>query len=121
MMRRLRNFWLGRRGSTAPGPGCGVLLKKLRSRWLVFDPTYCRSSAVPANSSRWMSKLHWCFLALGRSRVGEIMSGRPSGEAAPVGRANDRVGLAGSDVYVVTAASGGLLVRNVNEFIWFGL
>ena len=44
-MRRLRNFWLGRRGSTAPGPGCGVLLKKLRSRWLVFEPTILESRA----------------------------------------------------------------------------
>src|ERR1700682_2709496 len=121
MMRRLRNFWLGRRGSTAPGPGCGVLLKKLRSRWMVFEPTYCRSSAVPPQSSRWMSKLHWVLRALGRWRVGEMTSGRPTGPTVPVGLANDSVGLAGSEVYVVTAASGGLLVRNVNEFIWFGL
>src|SRR6185436_20677343 len=121
MMRRLRKFWLGRRGSTAPGPGCGVLLKKLRSRWLVFDPTYCRSSPMLRAISRCTSKLHWSLRAFGSSRVGEIMSGRPSGLAVPNGFEKDSVGLAGSDVKVVTAASGGLLVRKVNEFIWFGL
>jgi len=31
------------------------------------------------------------------------------------------VGFAGSELNVDTAAIGGLLVRNVNEFIWFGL
>ena len=60
--------------------------------------------------------------AFGRWRVGEIMSGRAGRpDDAESGASNDSVGLAGSDVYVVTAASGGLLVRNVNEFIWFGL
>src|SRR5919106_670951 len=117
MMRRERKFGLGRRGSTAPGPGCGVLLKKLRSRWLVFEPTYCRSSAAPRQSSRCTSKLHWSLRAFGRSRVGEITSGRPAGPTAPNGLANVSVGLAGSFVNVVTAASGGLLVRNVNVFI----
>src|SRR5688572_4586604 len=121
MMRRERKRWLGRRGSTGPGPGCGVLLKKLRSRWMVLEPTYWSCSAVPPHSSRWTSKLHWVLRALGSSRVGEIMSGRPTGAACPNGRANERVGLAGSLVNVVTAASGGLLVRKVNEFIWFGL
>jgi hypothetical protein len=58
MMRRTRKRWLGRRGSTAPSPGAGVLLKKLRSRWLVFDPTYSTLSAVPRQISRWISKLH---------------------------------------------------------------
>src|SRR6266508_6724691 len=115
MMRRLRNFWLGRRGSTGPGPGGGVLLKKLRSRWMVLEPTYWRSSAVPAQSSRCTSKLHWVLRAFGSSRVGEIISGRPIGPATPVGFGKDRVGLAGSEVYVVTAARGGLLVRKVNE------
>ena len=62
-----------------PGPGVGVLLKKLRSRWLVFDPTYWMSSAVPRHSSRCRSKLHWSLRAFGRSRVGEMMSGRPAG------------------------------------------
>ncbi len=76
---------------------------------------------MPAPSSRCTSKLHCVFRAFGSSRVGEIMSGRPMGPATPVGFAKDRVGFAGSEVYVVTAASGGLLVRNVNEFIWFGL
>src|SRR5688572_27358102 len=121
MMRRSRKFWLGRRGSTGPAPGCGVLLKKLRSRFLVFEPTYCRSSPMFRHSSRWTSKLHWSLRAFGSSRVGEIMSGRPRGLAAPNGLAKDSVGFAGSEVNVVTAASGGLLVRNVNEFIWFGL
>src|SRR6266508_6308609 len=121
MMRRLLKRWLGRRGSTAPGPGCGVLLKKLRSRWLVLEPTYCRSSAVLVDSSRWTSKLHWSLRAFGRSRVGEIMSGVTAGPATPVGLVNDIVGLALSFVNVDTAANGGLFVRNVNEFIWFGL
>src|SRR6058998_2683153 len=103
MMRRLRNFWLGRRGSTGPGPGCGVLLKKLRSRLLVFDPRYCTSSAVLGESSRWTSKLHWSLCALGRWRVGEIMSGGPPGPATPNGRSKDSVGLLGSDVNVATA------------------
>src|SRR5438093_11124441 len=121
MIRRLRKRWLGRRGSTGPEPGCGVLLKKRRSRWLVLEPTYCKSSAVPAQSSRWRSKLHWSLRALGRCRVGEMTSGAGPGPTTPNGLANDSVGLAGSEVNVDTAASGGLLVRNVNEFIWFGL
>ena len=50
-----------------------------------------------------------------------MMSGIATTAGPPVGCANDSVGLAGSDVYVDAAASGGLLVRNVNEFIWFGL
>ena len=87
----------------------------------MFEPTYCRSSAAPRQSSRWRSKLHWSLRAFGSSRVGEIMSGTTAGPATPVGWSNDSVGLAGSDVKVVTAAIGGLLVRNVNEFIWFGL
>ena len=55
-------------------------------------------------------------LAGGRDDVG-----RAAGPTGPEGFANDSVGFAGSEVKVVTAASGGLLVRNVNEFIWFGL
>src|SRR6267143_725199 len=121
MMRRERKRWLGRRGSTGPGPGCGVLLKKLRSRLLVFEPMYCTSRAVVGESSRWTSKLHWFLCALGRCRVGEIMSGGPPGPATPNGRSKDNVGFAGSEVNVDTAASGGLFVRNVKEFIWFGL
>src|SRR5204862_6685480 len=97
MIRRLRKRWLGRRGSTGPGPGAGVLLKKLRSRWLVLEPTYCRSSAVDFESSRWTSKLHWSLRAFGSCRVGEIMSGMTTA-ATPVGLTNDNVGLAGSDV-----------------------
>src|SRR5258708_31937689 len=119
MMRRLRKFWLGRRGSTGPGPGCGVLLKKLRSRLLVFEPTYCRSSAAPGPSSRWTSKLHWSLRAFGRCRVGEIISGVATGPATPVGLANDNVGLAGSFVNVDTAASGGFFLTNLNPFISF--
>src|SRR5688572_6094259 len=121
MMRRERKRGLGRRASTGPGPGCGVLLKKLRSRLLVFEPTYCTSSAVPGQSSRWTSKLHWSFRALGRCRVGEIMSGGPPGPTTPNGLCNDSVGFAGSEMNVDTAAIGGLFVRNVNVFIWFGL
>ena len=68
-----------------------------------------------------MSKLHWSLRAFGRWRVGEIMSGRAAGPTTPNGWSNESVGLFGSEVYVVTAAIGGLLVRNVNEFIWFGL
>ena len=49
------------------------------------------------------------------------MSGRVIGPAVPDGLSNDRFGLFKSVLNVVTAASGGLLVRNVNEFIWFGL
>src|SRR6187397_2986559 len=107
MMRRLRNFWLGRRGSTAPGPGSGVLLKKLRSRWTVSDPTYWISATAPLQSSRCTSKLHWVLRALGRSRVGEIMSGRATGPSTPDGLSNESVGLLGSETYVVTGASGG--------------
>src|SRR2546428_12588463 len=120
MMRRLRKRRLGRRGSTGPVPGCGVLLKKLRSRWLVFEPRYSRSSAVPGQSSRWTSRLHWSLRALGRCRVGEMTSGAPPA-TTPSGCSNDSVGLAASELNVDTAANGGLLVRNVNEFIWFGL
>ncbi len=99
MMRRLRNFWLGRRGSTAPGPGCGVLLKKLRSRLIgVASRRTAGRPRVPGTSSRWTSKLHWVLRALGSSRVGEIMSGRAAGPATPVGFENDSVGLAGSEV-----------------------
>src|SRR4051794_34668136 len=98
MMRRERNFWLGRRGSTAPGPGAGVLLKKLRSRLTVSDPTYCRVMAVLPHSSRWTSKLHCVLRALGSLRVGEIMSGRGRAASCPVGFENDSVGLAGSEV-----------------------
>ena len=50
MMRRLLNNDVGRRGSTAPGPGVGVLLKKLRSRWLVLEPTYSMSMPPLAHS-----------------------------------------------------------------------
>src|SRR5689334_1598280 len=121
MMRRLRKLRLGRRSSTAPGPGVGVLLKKLRSRRSVFEPRYCTSSARPAASSRCTSVLHWNFRALGRTRVGEITSGRVTTVATPVGVRNDSVGLAGSEVNVATAVIGGLWVRKVNEFIWFGL
>src|SRR5438128_9906923 len=121
MMRRERKFWLGRRGSTAPGPGVGVLLKKLRSRWTVSEPRYWRVRAVPLQSSRSTSKLHCVLRALGSSRVGEIMSGRGTAASWPVGFANESVGFAGSEVYVVTGASGGLLVRNVTEFIWLGV
>src|SRR5204863_6235771 len=121
MMRRLRKRWLGRRGSTGPGPGCGVLLKKLRSRCVVFEPTYWRSSAMPGPSSRCTSTLHWSLRAFGRSRVGEIMSGGPAGPTTPNGLCSESVGFDGSEVNVDTAAIGGLLVRNVNEFIWFGL
>src|SRR5258706_15284850 len=96
MMRRERNFWLGRRGSTAPGPGAGVLLKKLRSRLMVLEPTYWRVTATSRNSSRWTSKLHWVLRALGSSRVGEMMSGRGGAARAPDGDAKDSVGLAGS-------------------------
>ena len=122
MMRRLRNFWLGRRGSTAPAPGCGVLLKKLRSRWLVFEPTYCRSSAVPRPELALDVEAPLVLAGVGqlarrRDHVGPRRRARP----ARTGVENDSVGLAGSEVYVVTAAIGGLLVRNVNEFIWFGL
>ena len=49
------------------------------------------------------------------------MSGTIGAPGTPSGLANDSVGLAGSEVNVDTAANGGLLVRNVNEFIWFGL
>src|SRR6266542_3230520 len=121
MMRRLRKFRLGRRSSTTPCPGCGVLLKKLRSRRSVFEPRYCTSSAMPAASSRCTSALHWNLRALGRTRVGEMTSGRVITVATPVGDVNDSVGFAGSDVKVATAAIGGLFVRNVNEFIWVGL
>src|SRR6266704_830265 len=116
MMRRLRNFWLGRRGSTGPGPGGGVLLKKLRSRWIVSEPRYWRSSAMPAPISRCTSKLHCVLRAFGSSGVGEIMAGRPMGAATPVGFAKDSVGFAGSALYVTTDARGGLFVRPVNEF-----
>src|SRR6185503_6246679 len=98
MILRLRNFWLGRRGSTAPGPGSGVLLKKLRSRCTVSDPTYWISAMAPLQSSRWTSKLHCVLRALGRSRVGEIMSGRPTGPSGPDGFENESVGLFGSEV-----------------------
>src|SRR5262245_7645241 len=115
MMRRLRKRWLGRRGSTGPGPGCGVLLKKLRSRLLVLDPRYCTSTAMPGRSSRCRSTLHWFLCALGRWRVGEIMSGGPLGPATPNGLWKESVGLAGSELNVATAAIGGLFVRKVNE------
>src|SRR6185503_6200196 len=108
MMRRLRKRWLGRRGSTAPGPGCGVLLKKLRSRLLVLEPTYCTSIAVPDPSSRWTSRLHWSLRAFGRCRVGEIISGGPPGPTTPNGLWNDSEGFAGSELNVDTAAIGGL-------------
>src|SRR6185295_19114855 len=98
MMRRERNFWLGRRGSTAPAPGAVVLLKKLRSRWMVLEPTYCRVRATSRNSSRWTSKLHWVLRALGSLRVGEMMSGRGRAASWPDGLTKDRVGLAGSEV-----------------------
>ena len=49
------------------------------------------------------------------------MSGGTAGPTTPNGLWNDNVGFAGSEVNVDTAAIGGLLVRNVNEFIWFGL
>src|SRR3954463_5328117 len=98
MMRRVRNNDVGRRESTVPAPGVGVLLKKLRSRWLVFEPTYSMSNPPPAQSSRWTSKLHCSLRAFGRCRVGEIMSGAAAGPATPVGCSNDNVGLAGSDV-----------------------
>src|SRR5262245_6670899 len=92
MMRRLRNSDVGRRGSTAPGPGTGVLLKKLRSRFLVCEPTYCRSNTMPAINWRCRSKLHWRFCAFGSLRVGEIMSVGPPGATVPVGLVNDRFG-----------------------------
>src|SRR3954454_24267971 len=98
MMRRLLKSDVGRRGSTAPGPGVGVLLKKLRSRWLVLEPTYSMLSPPPAHNSRCTSKLHWSLRALGSFRVGEIMSGAAAGAAPPVGWSNDSVGFAGSDV-----------------------
>src|SRR5687767_12557187 len=121
MMRRLPNAGLGRRAWMAPGPGAGVLTKKLRSRWFVRDPTYWKSTAVFRKSSRWTSKLHWFFRAGGRWRFGETTSGGAPGPTAPVGLLNDSVGLAGSEKKVNSAASGGLFVRNVNVFIWFGL
>ena len=54
-------------------------------------------------------------------RVGEITSGRVTTVATPVGVRNDRLGLVRSVLNVATDVIGGLLVRNVNEFIWFGL
>ena len=50
------------------------------------------------------------------------MSGAaPAAGVPPSGFSSVNVGLFGSLLKVETAASGGLLVRNVNEFIWFGL
>ena len=49
------------------------------------------------------------------------MSGGPPGPTTPKGCSSDNVGFSGSELNVATAAIGGLLVRNVNEFIWFGL
>jgi hypothetical protein len=101
--------------------GCGVLLKKLRSRWLVFEPTYCRSSAGARPELALDVEAPLVLAARSAdARVGEIMSapGRPD----EAGRRLERQRrVRRSEVYVVTAASGGLLVRNVNEFIWFGL
>lgn len=53
--------------------------------------------------------------------MGETMSGGPPGPTAPNGLSKDRVGFAWSEVNVTSAANGGLFVRNVNVFIWFGL
>src|SRR5438552_18316713 len=107
MIRRLRKRWLGRRGSTGPGPGCGVLVKKLRSRSLVLELTYCKSSAVPAQSSRSRSKLHWSLRALGRCRVGEMTSVAAAELTTPNVLANASVALTGTDVNVDTAARSG--------------
>ncbi len=52
---------------------------------------------APVHSSRWMSKLHCVFRALGSSRVGEIMSGRATGPSTPDGLSNESVGLLGSE------------------------
>ena len=68
-----------------------------------------------------MSKLHWFFCAGGRSRLGETTSGGAPGPTTPNGLVKDSVGFAGSELKVNSAASGGLFVRNVNVFIWFGL
>src|SRR5687768_14282027 len=121
MIRRLRKRWLGRRGSTGPRPGSGVTLKKRRSRLTVREPTSRLRKKTPVQTSRCTSKLHWVLRALGSCRVGEIMSGRGTAPSWPDGFENESVGLLGSEVYVVTGASGGLLVRKVNVFIWFGL
>src|SRR5688572_24505122 len=109
--------WLGRRSFTAPAPGTGVLLKKLRSRWSVCDPMYWKSRPMLLPSSRCRSRLHWFLRALGSFRVGEMMSGLVMGPATPEGLVNDKLGFARSEVYVVTAATGGLFVKNVNVFI----
>jgi hypothetical protein len=56
---------------------------------------------------------------LGRIRVGDVTSGAAT-VATPTGCSKDS-GFAALEVNVDTGASGGLLVRNVNEFIWLGL
>ena len=121
MVRISRNAWFGRRASMAPGPGSGVLLKKLRSRFSVRDARYWSSTTVLANISCWMSALHWFLRALGRCRFGVIMFGGPPGPTVPNGWSNDSVGFVGLLLKVNSAAIGGLFVRNVNEFIWLGL
>src|SRR5918993_3454235 len=108
MVRISRNAWFGRLGSAAPGPGSGVLLKKLRSRFFVREARYCSSTTVLAKSSCWMSALHWFLRAFGRFRLGVIMFGGPPGPTVPNGWSNDSVGFVTLLLNVNSAAMGGL-------------
>jgi hypothetical protein len=64
--------------------------------------------------------------AVGKSGLGETIEMVFAAGAAPtavpgVGLLNESVGFPAYALYVVTILNGGLLLRNVKVFIWFGL
>jgi hypothetical protein len=69
-----------------------------------------------------MSALHWRFSPGGSSGFTVMTFGNGGGPAWLAGSAaNESVGLAGVCVSRYTRLNGGLLVRKVKVFIWFGL
>src|SRR5438067_13395109 len=95
-------FRFGLRALTSPAPGNGVLLKELRSRWMVFDPRYWKSSAAFRQISRCRSRLHWYMRPAGSLAAGVVKLGAVvvTGPAASTGCCSERLGLEGCELNV---------------------
>src|SRR5689334_18827913 len=115
MVRITVKFLFGRRALTSPGPGSGVLLKELRSRWMVFDPRYWKSRAAFFQISRCRSKLHWYMRPAGNFAAGVVKFGGVvfTGPAEGIGLSSESVGLEGCELNEYTGLKGGLVLRNV--------
>ena len=99
MMRRLRNFWLGRRGSTAPGARLRRVVEEaaIEVAGVRADVLQVERRAAPQLALEVEAPLILAGvgqIARRRDHVGPA----PTGPTTPVGLANDSVGFAGSEV-----------------------